>query len=888
LPTERIHMASFRVARLRCEYGTDPLGIDVPAPRLSWILESEIRGVAQSAYRVLVASRKDILAKNMGDLWDTGTVYSSETLHIPYSGNDLVSSQEVFWKVRSWNLNGVASAWSDEASWTMGIMKQAHWRASWIGAAGNPQSLLLRKEFSVRSGLRRALVHACGLGHYEMRLNGGKVGDDLFPPGWTKYDKTCLYDTHDITAQLRKGTNAIAFVLAGGMYSVRGGRYTKFKNSFGSLVVIAHIRLEYADGSIDIFGTDNSWCTGESPVTFSCVYGGEDHDARLEKPGWDMPEFNDRAWEQAVVLSGPGGVLRGFTFSAPPVRVIERRLPLVVKRISKRISVYDMGQNTSFMPRIIVRGARGSVVKIIPAERIGNNGRVDRSSSGGKNAYWKYTLGGGSDEEWFPKFFYHGSRYFQVEVKPASYAGELPAILFFDGVVVHSSAEPIGEFECSSELFNRIRALIRWAQRSNLAHVITDCPHRERLGWLEQYHLNGPSLNYEFDLARMFTKSMNDMADSQLDNGLVPDIAPEYVKFSGGFRDSPEWGAAHVLVPAQQYVWVGDTLLFRRHYESMKRYVEYLSAKSENFLLFHGLGDWYDTGPHFPGLTRLTSPAVTATAFYYLSAVKLAEAARLLENRTDAERFEALAENIRAAFNREFFVPDGGYYATNSQTANAIAVATGLVEANDKMCVLENIVRDIRKRGNTLSSGDIGHRYLLRALAENGRSDVIFDMNNQSDMPGYGYQLARGATALCESWDANRRSSNNHFMLGHIMEWFYRDVAGIAPDPKFPGFRRVLIKPHAVDELSWARASYNSVRGKILSAWQKEDGSFRMSITIPPNAAALVYIPAPLEAITESGVPVTDAEGVAYEGVSGEYSIFEVLSGSYAFEAKLR
>ncbi len=881
-------MASFRIARLRCEYGTDPLGIDVPAPRLSWILESKIRGVAQSAYRVLVASRKDILAKNIGNLWDSGTVYSSETAHIPYSGKALASSQKVFWKVRSWDLNNVASAWSDDASWTMGIIEQAQWCASWIGAVENPQSLLLRKEFFVRSGLRRALVHACGLGHYEMRLNGGKIGDDLFPPGWTKYDTTCLYDTHDITARLREGTNAIAFVLAGGMYSVRGGRYTKFKNSFGPLVAIAHIRLEYADGSVEIFGTDNSWRIGESPITFSCVYGGEDHDARLEKPGWDMPEFDDRAWEQAVVLSGPGGVLRGFTFSAPPIRAIERRLPVAVKRISRRVSVYDMGQNASFMPRIVVHGMRGSVVKIIPGELVGNNGRIDRGSSGGKKAYWKYTLGGGPEEEWFPKFFYHGSRYFQVEVEAASFAGELPAVLSLDGAVVHSSVEPIGEFECSSGLFNRIRALIRWAQRSNLAHVITDCPHRERLGWLEQHHLNGPALNYEFDLARMFTKSMNDMADSQLDNGLVPDIAPEYVKFSGGFRDSPEWGAAHVLVPAQQYEWVGDTLLLRRHYESMKRYVEYLSTKSKNFVLFHGLGDWCDIGPHFPGSIRLTPAAVTATAFYYLSAVKLAEAARLLENPADAERFEALAENIRAAFNRKFFVPKGGYYATNSQTANAIAVAVGLVEEKDKLRVLENIVRDIRKRGNALSSGDIGHRYLLRALAENGRSDIIFDMNNRNDMPGYGYQLAVGATALCESWDANRHLSNNHFMLGHIMEWFYRDIAGIAPDPAFPGFRRVLIKPHAVYGLSWARASYNSIRGKISGGWIKDEDSFRMSVTIPPNASALVYIPAPVEVITESGVPVADAACVAYGGTSGEYSIFEVLSGSYAFEAKLR
>ena len=1037
---------------LRCEYGENPLGVDVPKPRLFWKLESGERGQHQTAYQVLAASSADVLARDQGDLWDSGKVASDETIHVPYAGQPLKSSQQVFWKVRVWDKDGGASAWSPAASWTTGMLTDLDWQASWIsakdagqlprksigyhagetkqedevkwvqvdlgqswpiasirlhpmrhadrdgfgfplrfkvevsgeagfqqatliadhtaadyanpglkavafdakgakarfvritvnklwklntaccfalsqlevvsngrnvavggrvthkdsvenfgwGAAGltdgaglvgekakaDYQTMMLRREFTVKPGLKRAVAHVCGLGQHEVSVNGRKVGEDLLSPGWTKYDKTCLYDTFDLTPLLREGANAIGLFLGNGMYNVQAGRYTKFKGTFGPLKAVGQLHLDYADGTTEIIGTDGKWRASSGPITFSCIYGGEDYDARLEPKGWSQAGFDDSKWEAALAVKGPGGKLEGFCSAAPPLRAIEVLKPASVKELKPGVAVYDLGQNAPIMPRLKVKGRAGDVVRIIPAELLRGDGSVDRGSVGGGAAYWQYTLAGTGSEEWFPKFWYHGCRYLQVELKSAS-GGELPVVELLEGVVVHTASAPIGEFACSNELFNRIRTLIRWAQRANLVSVVTDCPHRERLGWLEQYHLNGPALRYEFDLAQLFTKGMTDMADSQLANGLVPDIAPEYTVFSGGFRDSPEWGSAYVIVPWQQYEWTGDLELLRRHYDGMKKYVAYLGSKSKEQIVSHGLGDWYDIGPNPPGYAQLTPMALTATAFYYQDAWIVAKAAALLGFADDAKKYEELAGQIRAAFNKAFFKPDSGQYATGSQCANAIPLVMNLAESTSRASAVEGIVQDVRKRGNAVTAGDVGYRYLLRALADGGRSDVIFDMNNQSEKPGYGYQLKKGATSLTEAWDAGRGSSQNHFMLGHIIEWFYHDLAGIGCDPSGPGFKKIIIKPQPVGDITWARGSYGSVRGKIVSDWKIAEGVLTLRATIPPGCTATIFVPAksPGE-VTESGIAVERSSSVKFLRREVGCAIVEVGSGQYEFRAR--
>ena len=875
---------------LRCDAGVDPLGVDSEKPRLAWKVRGEGRGRRQTAYRILAASSAAELGRERGDLWDSGIVSSGETAGLFYDGKTLRSFQRVFWKVQIWDENGAPSEWSPAAGWTMGVLAPADWRAAWIGAPVSfgpaADSLLLRCELAVRPGLVRALAFVCGLGYYEMTLNGSRVGEDLLTPGWTKYNKTCLYDTYDVTPLLSAGRNAAGLLLANGFFNVRAGRYTKYTGTFGPIRAIALIRMEYADGTVEFCGTDDSWKAGPSPITFSCIYGGEDFDARLMKPDFDRTGFDDREWRPAAKISGPGGVLRGTSAAAPPIRAFETLKPVSRRPFGPGRFVYDLGQNAPIMLRLAVRGPAGSSVRVTPAELLNADGSVDRRSSGGGECWWQYTLAGDSEELYQSKFFYHGSRYLQAELLPAEPGGPLPKIDALEGTVVHSSSAPIGDFACSNDLFNKIRTLVRWAQRANMMSLLTDCPHRERLGWLEQYHLNGPSLRYEWDLARLFAKGMTDMADSQLETGLVPDIAPEYTVFSGGFRDSPEWGAAYILVPWQQYLWTGDLELFRRHFDGMKCYVEYLAAKADGNILSYGLGDWYDIGPKPPGYAQLTPIALTATAFYYQDARILADAAALLGLSEDAKVYGRRAADIGKAFNRKFLDARTGIYATGAQAAQAIPLVMGLVPEENRAAAVEALVKDVRSRGNALTAGDVGFRYLLRALADAGRSDVIFDMNAQSNKPGYGYQLNKGATSLTEAWDAGPESSQNHFMLGHIMEWFYSDLAGIRGSIDGPGFKKIIIRPSPVGNLKWARGSLEIVRGRIESEWRIEGGKFRLSVTIPANATARIELPAAaIGNVRESGRPAEKSDAVKAMGPDNGRAVFEIGSGRYVFEA---
>ena len=887
------------VAHLGCEHQENPLGVDASPPALSWILQSSQRDEVQTAYQILAASSRSLLNQNTGDVWDSGKVVSTDTIQIPFAGNPLKSAQQVFWKVRVWDAAGKVSAWSPAARWTMGLLEPSDWQAHWIAAPTNAPSILLRREFAVKPGLFRATAFVCGLGQYELSANGKKVGDNLLAPGWTQYKKTCLYDTLDLTAQLHRGQNAVGIILGNGMYRITPDkvRYVKFTQSFGPLQAIAQIRLDYADGTSEVIGTDARWQAGPSPITFNNIFAGDDFDARLVQNGWDQAGFKtDSSWLPAKETSGPGGTLKGLSCAAPPIRAIETLKPIAVKVLGPNVIVYDLGQNAALMPQLIVSGPPGAFVRIIPAELLAPAGTVDRASctqDGVRPAWWQYTLRGDGEEFYFPKFFYQGCRYLQVELHSGNSGGPLPKIKSLAGVVVHSSAKPIGEFESSNPLFNRIYKLVRWAQRSNMMSLMTDCPHREKLGWLEETHLNGPALRYNFDMAPLLQKSVNDMADSQLENGFVPNIAPEYfmaqAKINEPFRNSPEWGGAFIMVPWQQYEFSGDLALLRRNYENMKRYVAFLGSTATDHIVTTGLGDWYDLGPKPPWGSQLTPPALTATAFYQHYNWILARTAELLDKPEEAKQFDELAEEIRTAFNQKFFNPATGQYATGSQCANSLAVVMNLVEPTNRAAVIEAIVADVRSRGNALTAGDVGYRYLLRALAENGRSDVIFDMNNQSEKPGYGYQLKMGATSLTEKWDAGVGSfgSQNHFMLGQINEWFFHDLAGIAADPAAPGFKQIVIHPQPVGKVTWVKCAYDSVRGRIAVEWHKAAGKFSLRLEIPANTTATIYLPVTnIKSVTEGGLAVNKSADVKFLRQEKGWGVFETGSGTYQFTSE--
>ena len=876
---------------LRCEYMVNPLGIDVASPRLFWTVQSDERGQSQSAYEIVVASSAKNLATNNGDLWDSGKVASDETAFIRFAGKELKPSEQVFWKIRVWDKNDSPSPWSTPANWTMGMLDATDWKAKWLCAPASTEALLLRKEFSVKPGLVRAIAQVTGLGQYEMTLNGSKAGDDILSPGWTDYNDTVLYDTKDVTAQLREGKNAVGLSLGNGMYNVvRRNRYVKFTGYFGALRAICQIQLEYADGSTEIVGTDDTWCCTAGPIIFSSIYGGEDFDARLNPTGWDQPNFDDSMWRNAVTLVRPPGKLRGQSVAADPLREIEVHRPIASYTVTNGDTVYDLGQNTSHMPRIHVTGPRGSTIRLTPSEITNTDGTITQRTMGAGargSSWWEYTKATDGEESWMPKFCYIGCRYFQVHVTPATAEGKLPEVKSVEGVVVHSTAAPVGEFECSNDLLNRTRTLVRWAQRANMVSVLTDCPHREKLGWLEQYHLNGPSLRYEFDLAKLYTKGMNDMADAQLKNGLIPNIAPEYNVFEGTFRAAAEWGASFILVPWQQYQFDGDTDLIRQHYEAMKRYLAYLDSIAKDDIVSEGLGDWYDLVPgERPGAAKLTLPPVTASAFYFYDAKVLSQFAAILGKTDEAKDFAARAERIRTSYNHNFYNADKGCYAADTQCANALALVLGIVDPENRDKVLASLVRDVESNDYGITAGDVGFRFLLQALAEGGRSDVIYKMVNQDDKPGYGYILKTGATSLTEAWDANNSSSHDHFMLGQIVEWFYKDLVGIDSDPAAPGFKHILIDPQPVGDLKWAQASYDSIHGKISARWENAADIFSLKVTIPANTTATVFIPAKsADKVTEGGKPASQTESVKFLRQEGDRTVFEVASGQYDFVA---
>jgi hypothetical protein len=896
---------------LRCEYAVDPMGIDVPAPRLFWRLESPARGERQTAWQILVSATKDGLAAGRGELWDSGRVESGESIHIPYAGAALTSSQRVFWKVRVWDRLGRPSAWSEPATWTMGVMKPEEWKGIWVAAPAATETLLLRGTFTVGPGLVRAVAHVSGLGHYEFTLNGRRVGSDLFAPGWTDYDRTALYDTHDVTAMLAEGRNAAGLFLGNGMYHVvRRNRFAKFTGSFGPLRAILHLRLEYADGSVEFAGTGTSWRAHAGPITYSSIYGGEDHDARLEQHGWDTAGFDDRAWMGAVPVIRLEDALRGHSVSADPIREIETRRPAAERRFPDHTVVYDFGQNASFIPRLRVMGPAGSTIRLTPAELTFPDGTIDRRTMGSEargSSWWQYTKATEGEETWTPRFYYVGSRYLRAEffapgAAPATATSEDDAarrqriapdsplatrLVSLEAVIVHSSAAAVGHFAASNPLLNRIHDLVRWAQRSNMVSVLTDCPHREKLGWLEQYHLNGPSIRYEFDTSRIFTKGMNDMADAQTREGLIQDIAPEYKVFDGGFRNAAEWGAAFILVAWQQYLFTGDVELMRTHYDAMKRYAAFLDSRAKDGILSDGLGDWYDLDLDKPGgAAGLTPAPITATAYYWLDTVTLARIAAVLGRPDDERAYVAKAESIKKRYLAEYYRPAGPSYSTGSQAALAIPLALGLAEPSTDAAVLDALVREVETRGYA-TAGDVGFRSLLQALAQRGRSDVVYRLITQDEKPGYAFQLKKGATSLTEAWDADRASSHNHFMMGHVIEWFYQDLAGITADPDGAGFKRVLIRPQPVPGLTWAEATYEAIRGPIAVRWERADGRFTLKVTVPANTTATVHMPAHgATEVTESGTPAAARPGVSFLSFAGDRAVYRIESGSYTFESR--
>lgn len=891
---------------LRCEHRIDPLGIDKAAPVLSWKINSSRRGFIQSAYQVIVAENVAQLAGNTGTVWNSGKQLSGNSIQVIYKGKALKPATTYYWKVQVWDQHKKALAWSKTASFTTGLFSQTDWKhAQWIGyedmhdtmrilpgvhgngnklgdkAKQRPVTPMFRKAFSIDKPVRSAMVYISGLGQYEMSVNGIRTGESFMAPGWTYYDKTCLYNTYDITRQLQAGNNVVGIVVGNGFHNINRERYRKLVTVFGMPKMISLLKITYTDGTVQTIVSDQSWKTAPSPIIYNSIYGGEDYDAQQEQPGWNKPGFRDANWKNALLVTPAKGQL--VAELDYPVKVMQA---FTANKVTQPVAgnyMYDFGQNASGIVEIKVRGKKGQTVKLVPAELI-NEQQLANQKATGSPYYFSYTLKGEGEETWRPAFSYYGFRYVQVEgAVPDTAAGnkDLPVITALTLLHTRNSSPANGSFVCSNTLFNRIDTLIQWGIKGNFQSVITDCPHREKLSWLEQDYLMGASVKYNFETYNLYNKLIHDMMDAQLSDGLVPDIAPEYVKFDGGFRDSPEWGSAAVILPWLQYKWYGDTAIIRKAWPMMEQYVAYLKDKSKDHILSHGLGDWYDLGPERPGYAQLTPMKLTATAIYYYDVALLSEMARLLGKTSDATTYAAQAKEIKLQFNKTFFNTGIKVYATGSQTSMAMPLVVGLVEDQYKEAVLKNLVDSITASGKKLTAGDVGFHFLVQALHEGGASQLLYDMNFRDDVPGYGYQLKKGATALTESWQALEVVSNNHLMLGHIMEWFYGGLAGIRQSKSSVAFNHIVIQPEVVGDITHVKGSYESLYGTIISEWTREGALFTLNVTIPANTRATVYIPnAAGKRVTENGEALYDKH--YYKGAV----VVEVGSGEYEFVAR--
>jgi len=820
---------------LRCEYLARPMGVDTPQPRLSWTLWSRERGQRQTAYRILVASTPELLARDEADLWDSGKVDSDNTCHIPYAGKPLRSRQRWYGRVGGWDAGGGPADGIEVGWWEMGILQPEEWQSKWISAPVAEPAPLFRKEFTVLPGLQRARALVCGLGYYELYLNGRRVGEQVLDPAQTDYEKRAFYVVHDVTDALREGGNCVGVMLGNGWYHqavVWGGM------SYGEPVLLLQLVLEYADGSRELVCTDETWKTHLGPVLKNNVYAGEEYDARLEIPGWSEVGLDDSDWQPVRAVNSPTQSLQSQMM--PPIRRT-RTLPTVaLSSPQPGVWIFDMGQNSAGWARLRVQAPAGTTITLRFAEALNADGTLNPESTGVFATHVvqtdRYTCKGSGVEVWEPRFTYHGFRYVEMTGYPGT-----PAPDMLEGVVVHTAVQPAGTFECSDEMLNRIHRTAIWTEISNLHSIPTDCPHRERCGWLGDAHVSAEMTIYNFEMANFWAKYLEDIETSLTEKGLPTFVAPGKRKIG---EASPDWGTAIVQLPWYLYLYYGDTRVLERHYPTMKRWVEHLQSISEGYIVSAGLGDWCAPGS-VPGNTPIP---ITSTAVFYLDAVLMGKIARVLGQGEDSRQYNELAQRIKQAFVERFY--DRTNHTFGSQTADALALAWGLAPEGEEQAIADSLARDVMEQhGGHHSTGILGSRHLYWALSDYGYGDVAMTILHQSDYPSIGHLFQLGATTFWEYWGEPRIDeqegprSYNHPMQGGFDAWFFYGIAGIRPSEEGPAFKQIVLRPQILPGLTWARASYRTMHGLIVSEWYRDGNRVTWKVVIPPNATALVRIP---------------------------------------------
>jgi len=888
---------ALKVENVLIEWQLQPLALDTLTPRVKWTLAAppDARAIRQSAFRLTIIDDNDRA------VFDTGRSRVTEMAFQPHQDLALQSQCRYRYRLQVWDQDGQALAVAT-GTFATGLLTQANQRGQWLAQAadipprhaieGRRQPVeeatplpLFRKLVQIQKPVRYAHLCVAGLGQYQLWLDGEKISPDGLNGGWTNYDQRVLYDAYDVTAQLAMGEHQLGIALGNGFFNIEAlaGRYSKIDGTFGRPQMWCQLRIEYADGSVDTINSDTSWQVRAGGTVYSSIYGGEDYDARL-----DDGRFGGSGWTPATVISGPTGRLQGSTFRPMTVRRVLP--PSSAVRLQQGGIVFDFGLNHSGRPQIRFNNLRpGTVIRMVPAELLGEDGGADQQSmvGGGGRGYrgiaFSYTARGGASETWAPQFTYTGYRYLQVE------GAERAQIERIDSLFLSADVATVGSFTCSDGRMEDIHRLIQQALLSNSASVLTDCPHREKLGWLEQIYLNSTTALMNSDTVRIYEKMADDIREAQEADGKIPTIAPEYIKFldkNGNdtkFRDSPEWGAALILGAWSVYRLHGELGILRQNYAAMTRRLAFMETRLGNDgLIDFGLGDWFDIGPAKPGSAQLTSRKMTGTATYYAELTTLAEIARRVRT-ADVARYTNKARAIRQTMLDRLFDPARATFDTGSQTAQAMALVLGLVPDSHRDRAMAVLVEDIRKRQNHVTAGDIGFHYVVRALTDAGRSDVLYDMLKRTDKPAYLEQVENGATALTEAWDGARQSSQNHFMLGHAETWFYQGLGGLDID-----FSRtegaISLAPQAVDGIVDQASSYESSHGRISCRLRRDGRHWRLSAQIPPGQTAKITLPRAIPAAVREGKTLlASAKGISEIRRSGSATMLFAKSGSYEF-----
>jgi len=900
-----------RVTRLRCEYRDQPLVIDHPAPRLSWIMESSVRGQKQRAYRILVARTSEGLKAGRGDLWDSGKVISDRSVNIVYGGQSLSSGQRCFWKVMVWpalsgaegSREGGASAWSEPSVWEMGLLEPAGWKGVWIGD-GKPlpendndfyrddPAPLFRKTFRISGPVSRARLYISALGYYNASLNGGVIGDHHLDPLWTVPDKRVFYSVYDVTSQLADGGNCLGVTLGNGWYNplplkMWGSKNLRDALSVGRPQFIAQLNIEYADGSHASVASDSSWKLAEGPILRNSIYLGEKVDARKAIPGWDQAALDDSGWSVAHAAPAPKGALQAQPL--PAIKVTDKIRPVGITEPTNGVYIVDMGQNFGGWARFKFNLPRGTAVTMRYGELLHEDGTLNPMTSvcgqikgkpelpdgaGPPSTAWQadtYIAAGGGSESYTPLFTFHAFRYIELKGLPTR-----PSLDDIEGLRMNSSVEPVGSFACSNELFNRIQKMCQWTFLSNIFGVQSDCPHRERFGYGGDLVTTSDAFMLNYDMAGFYAKVAQDWQDSALSDGMLTDTAP----FVGIQYCGVGWAMAHPHLQTQLYRYYGDRRIVEEQYAVSKRWLELVRAQNKDHIVSNGLHD------HEALEKEKTPPMVTP--LYCESARMLSQLAHILGKNQEAAEYSQLADSIKDAYAAQFLKPGSGVVASGIQSVQAFALFLDMLPAAERSAALNHLVKNITDKHNGhLTTGIFGTRYMLDVLSREGRVDVVNQMVNKRDLPGWGYMLERGATTLWEHWKfSDNTFSHNHPMFGSVSQWFYNWLGGIEPAEDAVGFDSIVFHPQFVDGVEWVKCTYQSIRGPVTCNWQRDGDNVTIDLQVPLNSSAILILPS-VDNVTEGGGPVVEQDGVHQISASDGALHYRVASGLYQFKLTL-